>query len=159
MSAGLIRSKLFVPASRPELFVKALGSEADAISIDLEDAVAQGRKDEARAHAIAMLEGVASSGTDKTIIVRINGRHTTHYEKDVAAVVRHGLDYVTLPMAESPDDIDALARDLAAEAAKNGLDKSPGILATVETPKGLRRAAEIAGANQALAGLHLIQGA
>ena len=39
-----MRSKLFVPASRPELFSKAMHSEADAISIDLEDAVVEGRK-------------------------------------------------------------------------------------------------------------------
>ena len=44
-----MRSKLFVPGSRPELFSKAMDSEADAISIDLEDAVAPAAKDEARA--------------------------------------------------------------------------------------------------------------
>jgi citrate lyase subunit beta/citryl-CoA lyase len=43
-----MRSKLFVPASRPELFAKALAGEADALSFDLEDAVAEARKDEAR---------------------------------------------------------------------------------------------------------------
>ncbi len=40
----LMRSKLFVPASRPELFSKALASAADAISFDLEDAVVAARK-------------------------------------------------------------------------------------------------------------------
>ena len=45
-----MRSKLFVPGSRPELFAKALASEADAISIDLEDSVIDSRKDEARAN-------------------------------------------------------------------------------------------------------------
>ena len=44
-----MRSKLFVPASRPELFDKALASMADALSFDLEDAVALTRKQEARA--------------------------------------------------------------------------------------------------------------
>ncbi|MBI1727475.1 MAG: CoA ester lyase, partial [Candidatus Rokubacteria bacterium] len=43
-----MRSKLFVPASRPELFAKALAGDADAISFDLEDAVQETRKDEAR---------------------------------------------------------------------------------------------------------------
>ena len=40
-----MRSKLFVPATRPELFAKALGSAADGICIDLEDAVSEPRKD------------------------------------------------------------------------------------------------------------------
>ncbi|WP_235491073.1 aldolase/citrate lyase family protein, partial [Achromobacter sp. DMS1] len=42
-----MRSKLFVPGSRPELFAKALAGPADALSFDLEDAVAAGRKAEA----------------------------------------------------------------------------------------------------------------
>ena len=45
----MIRSKLFIPGSRPELFEKAAGSAADALSFDLEDAVAQEKKAEARA--------------------------------------------------------------------------------------------------------------
>jgi citrate lyase subunit beta/citryl-CoA lyase len=43
-----MRSKLFVPASRPELFAKAMASEADALSFDLEDAVDEALKDESR---------------------------------------------------------------------------------------------------------------
>ena len=48
MADLLIRSKLFVPASRPELFAKALASDADALSFDLEDAVQEARTGEAR---------------------------------------------------------------------------------------------------------------
>ena len=44
-----MRSKLFVPGSRPELFAKALAGDADGISFDLEDAVEESRKAEARA--------------------------------------------------------------------------------------------------------------
>ena len=44
----LMRSKLFVPASRPELFAKALAGDADALSFDLEDAVQESRKADAR---------------------------------------------------------------------------------------------------------------
>lgn len=153
MTTHLTRSKLFVPASRPEFFDKALAGEADAISIDLEDGVAESRKDEARQTAVAMLERVARSDTDKTIVVRINARHTRHYDKDIAAIVRPGLDYVTLPKAESPADIEDLAWDLETEAATQGLGKIPEILATVESPAGLRRAAEIASAHHSVAGL------
>ena len=54
--AFLMRSKLFVPASRPELFAKALAGEADAISFDLEDAVQESRKVEARSTLQAFLK-------------------------------------------------------------------------------------------------------
>ncbi|HEY4802670.1 MAG TPA: aldolase/citrate lyase family protein, partial [Paraburkholderia sp.] len=50
-----MRSKLFVPASRPELFEKALASAADALSFDLEDSVAPARKPEAREALRALL--------------------------------------------------------------------------------------------------------
>ena len=43
-----MRSKLFVPASRPEIFAKALASDADALSFDLEDTVQEARTGEAR---------------------------------------------------------------------------------------------------------------
>ena len=52
-----MRSKLFVPGTRPELFAKALAGEADALSFDLEDAVAAERKDAAR---VAVAEFVGS---------------------------------------------------------------------------------------------------
>ena len=52
-----MRSKLFVPASRPELFSKAMASDADAISFDLEDAVASDSKGMARAALESFLRG------------------------------------------------------------------------------------------------------
>ena len=75
-----MRSKLFVPASRPELFDKALASMADALSFDLEDAVALTRKQEARASLAAWL-GVptfvtANAQHPKKIIVRVNAADT-----------------------------------------------------------------------------------
>ena len=89
VSAILMRSKLFVPGSRPELFAKALASEADAISIDLEDAVDESRKAEAR---VAVKEFLRSLPADKskTIIVRVNGIATAHFEADVDAIAGPG---------------------------------------------------------------------
>ena len=84
----LIRSKLFVPATRPELFAKAFGSAADALSLDLQDAVAEGRKQEARAAVPEFLATGASAAAGKTIIVRINSIGSEHFEADLAAVTR-----------------------------------------------------------------------
>src|SRR5258708_33691265 len=81
-----MRSKLFVPGSRPELFAKAMASEADGLSFDLEDAVDESMKDEARrslAHFLRALE----PGHGKTIIVRVNGLNTPHFEADIEAAV------------------------------------------------------------------------
>ena len=50
MNSAIIRSALFVPATRPERIPKALATGADAVIVDLEDAVAQGLKSEARTH-------------------------------------------------------------------------------------------------------------
>jgi len=57
--AMLMRSKLFVPATRPELFAKAEGSLADSLSFALEDAVTEERKDEARQILSGHLRGRA----------------------------------------------------------------------------------------------------
>ena len=65
----LMRSKLFVPASRPEFFDKALASEADAISFDLEDAVQESRKVEARETLQAFLKKTPPRPRGKILIV------------------------------------------------------------------------------------------
>ena len=67
-----MRSKLFVPGSRPELFDKALASAADALSFDLEDAVAEPRKGEARAALQDLLASGRTAAAGKTLIVRVN---------------------------------------------------------------------------------------
>jgi citrate lyase subunit beta/citryl-CoA lyase len=55
-----MRSKLFVPGSRPELFDKALRGDADALSFDLEDSVSPGRKADARQALQGLLSGPAA---------------------------------------------------------------------------------------------------
>ena len=148
-----LRSKLFVPATRPEFFPKALAGEADAICIDLEDAVAEDRKDEARSTAIELLAHAVDSGTDKTIIVRVNGCGTPHHDADIAAVARPGLRMVSLPKIESGDEIRQVAGRLADAADANGLEITPLLQPAIESPSGLRRAAEIACAHDSVAGL------
>ncbi len=138
-----IRSKLFVPGARPELFAKALASEADAISIDLEDAVQESRKAEARAATHQFLQDAPPG---KYLIVRVNGRTTPHFEADVAAVADERLDCVNLPKTESSDDVRALAERLPS---------SIGIMPTIESSRGLRCAAEIAAADARVVGLQL----
>src|SRR6185312_15985467 len=140
----LMRSKLFVPASRPELFAKAEASAADALSFDLEDAVAESRKDEARALLAGHLKN--RNGAGKTVVVRINAAGTNWFEQDVAAIA--GLaDIINLPMVQSAADILRLAQMLDGQGA------AAEIMINVETPAALRRAGELAGAHKRVTSL------
>lgn len=154
MTPGLMRSKLFVPGSRPEFFAKAMAGEADAISIDLEDAVEESRKTEARAAVREFLRGLPA-GKSKTIIVRVNGIATEHFEADVEAIAGPGLDLINVPMTETGDDIRKAAAVIARVEKAKGIVQPIGILANVETAKAFRLAAEIAGADPRVAGLQL----
>ena len=154
MSALVMRSKLFVPGSRPELFAKAMAGEADALSIDLEDAVDESRKREARTAVREFLRSLPADKS-KTIIVRVNGIATEHFEADVEAIAGPGLDLINVPMTETGDDVRKAAAVIARIEKANGLAKPVGILANVETAKAFRLAAEIAAADRRVAGLQL----
>jgi len=149
-----MRSKLFVPGSRPELFAKALAGEADAISIDLEDAVEESRKREARTAVREFLRALPVDRS-KTIIVRVNGIATEHFEADVEAIAGPGLDLVNVPMTETAADVRKAAAVIARVEKTKGIAQPIGILANVETAKAFRLAAEIAAADKRVAGLQL----
>lgn len=150
-----MRSKLFVPGSRPELFAKAMAGPADAISIDLEDAVAPNRKDEARTAVSSYLASLPRLEHRKTIIVRVNGIGTPHFAADVAAVTCPAVDLINLPMAQTADEIRAAAEAIERAEAAAGLERPVGLLINIETPASLRRAVELATASPRVAGLQL----
>ncbi|CAB3700445.1 citryl-CoA lyase [Achromobacter piechaudii] len=150
-----MRSKLFVPGSRPELFAKALSGPADALSFDLEDAVAPSRKAEAREHLARMLADPQARASGKTLIVRVNALDSGHFYADVQAVVRPGLHLVNLPKAESEADVVAAASAIEQARAANGVDEPVGLLLNIESPRALRRAASLAAAHPSVAGLQL----
>ncbi|MGV6873781.1 HpcH/HpaI aldolase/citrate lyase family protein [Pseudochelatococcus sp. B33] len=125
---GSIRAPLFVPANRPERFAKAAASGADAVILDLEDAVAAKVKDAARA-------ALASDFTDMPVIVRINAIGTPWHEADVAAVTPLPVAAVMLPKAEEAGAVTAVARVLGHP-----------VIALVESARGLANACTIAAA-------------
>lgn len=102
--AVLPRSYLFVPGSRPERFAKALNSGADAVIIDLEDAVSESEKNSARL-------GLYDWMNEKTkVFVRINARGTPWYEDDIALLGQHpGLAGLVIPKACSPGELESIA--------------------------------------------------
>ena len=125
------RSYLFVPADRPERYAKALASGADAVIVDLEDAVAASAKDAARAALAAWLDGGGSG-----IAVRINDAASAAFDDDLRLVARAGVAAVVVPKAERVDDL-ARVRAAAPSAA---------LLPLIETAAGIARAREIASA-------------
>lgn len=129
--ANVPRSYLFVPADRPERYAKALASGADAVIVDLEDAVAASAKDGARR---SLADWLDRGGTG--IVVRINDAASAAFEADLALVARPGVVAVVLPKAERADDL-ARVRAAAPRAA---------LLPLIETAAGIDRLREIAAA-------------
>ncbi len=120
-------------ATVPTASRKALASGADAVVLDLEDAVAVDAKDAARA-AVAKWAAAADFRRPDTRVVRINGRASPHFADDVALVADAGLPTVMLPKAESAEDV-AAVRTLAPHAA---------VLALVESARGVAQVDEVA---------------
>ncbi|MES2753517.1 MAG: CoA ester lyase [Pseudomonadota bacterium] len=104
-----LRSLLFVPGDRPERIEKALGLEADALILDLEDAVAPTRKDAAR-EAVA-----AALAIPRTVplFVRVNPLDSDLIADDIAALSGAKPDGLVLPKAEGAASVAALAARLA----------------------------------------------
>lgn len=116
-------SPLFVPGDRPERFAKAEASGADAVILDLEDAVDASVKDAARAN----VQAFQPSG-ETPFMVRLNGADTEYWDEDLKAIAARTLRPAALlvPKAES---LDALA-----EAAK----LAP-VIALIESARGMAR--------------------
>lgn len=149
------RTALFLPASNPRAIAKARGLAADLVILDLEDAVRDEAKAEARAAAVA---AVAEGFGPRLVAIRINGIDHAEHEADCAAVAASTADFVVLPKVETALDASAVAEACARP-----------LLAMIETPLGVLAAAEIAavpgvsglvaGTNDLRAALHLPEGA
>ena len=102
----LTRSMLFVPASRPAMIPKAAASAADAVCIDLEDAVAPDEKPASRANVVRALKEIDFGR--RVRIVRINGLDGPFAYRDLVEIVEAAgdrLDLIMIPKAGSPRDV------------------------------------------------------
>lgn len=150
-----MRSKLFVPGSRPELFAKALAGGADAVSFDLEDAVPAEAKDAARQAVAAFLASDAAAATSKRLIVRCNPLGSPEFARDIAALAVPGpVRTINLPKPESARDVSDAAQALSDAERANGVAAPIALLANIETPRALLAAASIA-AQPRVTGLQL----
>lgn len=117
--ARLHRSYLYAPGSRPEVMAKALASDADAVILDLEDAVAPQEKVAARRQVAVTVAGVADDPVPAAVHVRINRVPGGFDRDDVLAVVGPGLDALRLPKVADPAELvelDELLSDLESES-------------------------------------------
>ncbi|MEX3947979.1 CoA ester lyase [Paraburkholderia sp. EG287B] len=102
-----MRSFLFVPGSKPERFAKALAAGADAVIVDLEDAVADVDKASARAHVADAARTFVAAPV--RVLLRINGAGTQWFEDDLSLAVLDGIDGIVLPKAENAAALTAVA--------------------------------------------------
>ena len=129
------RTYLFVPGDRPERFEKALASGADAVVLDLEDAVAAEAKGRAR-EAIARWCGAEAQAHRARVVVRINDLRAPEATDDLAMLRDSRVAAVMLPKAEDADQVKHL-RGTLPEAA---------VIALVETARGVAQAQAVAAA-------------
>ena len=102
MTIDSVRSALFVPASRPERILKALASGADRVIVDLEDAVEEALKEQARSN----LERFLDEQPEAQVLVRVNAPEHWAHEADLALCQRFpGVTGILLPKAETVDQI------------------------------------------------------
>ena len=137
----LRRSRLYLPGDAPKFFINAGLHRPDAIILDLEDAVATAEKDAARILVRNALRSVDFHGAER--MVRVNALPAGL--ADIAALAPHGVDVFVLPKVESAEAV------AAAHACIQQAGASSGLLATIETARGVLRAAEIAAAPGVLA--------
>lgn len=134
-AAPIIKTFLFVPGHQPTRFDKACASQADAIIIDLEDAVSPDDKDSARQAIAAWLPG------PRPVMLRINPMDTPWFDDDLALCKLPGVSGVILPKAEQAADLNRIAATLGPDIP---------LFPLVETAIGLWNAHDIAHANSVM---------
>ncbi|MFM9942300.1 MAG: HpcH/HpaI aldolase/citrate lyase family protein [Hyphomicrobiaceae bacterium] len=141
----LRRSMLIVPGSRPERIAKAAALACDCVVMDIEDGVAPAQKPVARRAIADALGDLDFRGRER--LVRINAVGTAEYAADLETLDVARIDALFVPKVDSGDQLRTLSRWLDAAEQAVTRDRPIDIVATIETPRGLLRALEIADAS------------
>lgn len=150
----LRRSMLFVPGANAAMLSNAFIYPADALMFDLEDAVAVREKDAARRLVYHTLQHPLYR--DIETIVRVNALDSQWGIDDLEAVVRAGVDIVRLPKTDTAEDVIAMEKEIARIERDCGRQPgSTGMLAAIESAKGILQAPAIAQASPRLIGIAL----
>ena len=150
------RSLLAVPATRRKMAEKALASAADAVFLDLEDAVAPDSKAAARGDVVFALKELDWQGRLK--LYRANALDTPYFYRDLIGVVEEAggaLDAVIVPKVNRPEDLHVVSTLLSQLELAMDLEKGRiKIEAQIESAEGLVNAGEISRATDRLTALH-----
>jgi citrate lyase subunit beta/citryl-CoA lyase len=140
----MCRSHLFAPGNNERLLAKVFDAGADAVVLDLEDAVAPDVKAVARAMVAGVLPTrVGPSGP--LVAVRINGIDTDWWREDLAAVIMPGLQIIRIPKAESAEQLQQASAVIdELELARGMAVGAIGLVATIESAAGALAAAAMA---------------
>lgn len=148
------RSMLFVPGANAAMISNSFIYPADALMFDLEDSVALREKDAARRLVYHALQHPLYK--DIETIVRVNALDSEFGIADLEAVVRAGVDIVRLPKTDTADDVIAMEKEIARIELECGREPgSTGMLAAIESARGITQANAIATASPRLIGIAL----
>jgi citrate lyase subunit beta/citryl-CoA lyase len=137
---GPIRSALFVPGNRPDRIDKAVGAGADAVIIDLEDAVPASQKEQSRATAREKIGAFPG----RQILVRVNAIGSDFLAGDLEEIVAPGLGCIIVPKVEEREHIREIDRCLREAERRSRLE--PGAIAVIpliESARAVQNAFEI----------------
>ncbi|MFY8082064.1 MAG: HpcH/HpaI aldolase/citrate lyase family protein [Limnohabitans sp.] len=138
MQINQFRSLLFVPATSEHLWEKASQRGADAVVIDLEDAIPLDKKELARAMAPSAIHLLKNKGVD--VVLRVNSDPTL-WQLDLVDMPLQSLSAIMLPKVETKEQVEVFSKALA----KLSSESPPPIAALLETPLGVLATAQIAG--------------
>src|ERR671910_1444637 len=151
-----VRSLLAVPATRRKMAEKALASAADAVFLDLEDAVAPDSKAAARTDVVHAVEEL--DWGDRPALFRANALDTPYFYRDLIEVVERAgdsLDSVMIPKVNRPEDLYAVSILLSQLELAMELERGKIKLeAQIESAEGLASVDSIASATSRLEALH-----
>jgi len=153
----LQRSELAVPGSSPQMFEKALNSNADYVFLDLEDAVSPNDKISARENVISALSNFNWREKGKTISVRINSLDTHYMYRDVIDImekVGDKVDTILIPKVGSSSDVYMVDCLLTQIETHKKLKNKVGIECLIETALGMSNIKEISKSSDRLEALH-----
>lgn len=139
-----LRSVLYMPGANERALEKAKQIPADALILDLEDAVAPAAKDEARQRVCA----AATSGQygDRIVTIRVNSSDTAWHQDDLRATATAGPDAIVVPKVSTVEQVHAVQQALE---ASDGAAHTR-IWAMLETPQAVLHAEEIASCSERL---------
>lgn len=150
------RCQLFGPGSRPAIFEKMAASAADVVNLDLEDSVAPGDKDTARANVIAATRDIDWGA--KTLSVRINGLDTPWWYRDVVDLLEQGgeaLALILIPKVGCAADVYAVDALVTAVERAKGRARPIGLEVIIESAAGIAHVEEIAASSPRLQAMSL----